>query len=270
VATVTAGLAGGGGFTFPADRKKVRAGDDGDVGGGSGVSQVNAAAETAGGSGLGWGAGGSLSAGTGVYDAANDGGSNDRLVSGSSRTGKPVASAPSACCSSVSPRLQETGPVAQESRPVGSGLLNENPGVSKADESSAEEPRASAPTGASPAAAPGTAAPELSFPFSPAIEPVAGAFQAGGMAGASLGVRGIKGEGMMTPAGRVSRPSSEMGTSPSCREVTTVGDAPPASPGSSVRLSKPSSLLSRPSRGYLWTRCPCDSHVKKAASHRCV
>src|SRR5579859_6949411 len=66
VATVTVGLAGGGGFTFPADRKKVRAGDDGDVGGGSGVSQVNAAAETAGGSGLGCGAYDSLSAGTGV------------------------------------------------------------------------------------------------------------------------------------------------------------------------------------------------------------
>src|SRR5579862_2134668 len=63
LATVTVGRAGGGGFTVPADRKKVRAGDDGDVGGGSGASQVNAAAETAGGSGLGAGAGGSLTAG---------------------------------------------------------------------------------------------------------------------------------------------------------------------------------------------------------------
>src|SRR5580658_73229 len=65
LAAVTTGLAGSGGFTFPADRRKVRAGDDGEVGGGSGVSQVNAAAETAGGSGLGCGAGGSLTAGSG-------------------------------------------------------------------------------------------------------------------------------------------------------------------------------------------------------------
>jgi len=66
LAAVTVGLAGAGGFTFPADRRKVRAGDDGDVGGGSGVSQVNAAAETAGGSGLRSRAGDSLTVDSGV------------------------------------------------------------------------------------------------------------------------------------------------------------------------------------------------------------
>jgi len=84
-------------FPGPADRRKVRAGDDGDVGGGSGVSQVNAAAETAGGSGLGGGAGGGLTGGV------------------------PVANWPAADSSSGSLRLQETGPVLQESRPGESG-----------------------------------------------------------------------------------------------------------------------------------------------------
>jgi len=132
--------------------------------------------------------------------------------------------------------------VAQESRPGESGALKENADESKADGAKADGPRASGPAGPSSAAASVTAASEPSFPFSPAIEPTAVAFQADGTTGVSPGIRGIKGEGTMVLTGRVSRPSSGMGSSPSCREVTTVGDAPPDSSGSSVRLSKPSSL----------------------------
>ncbi len=52
--------------------------------------------------------------------------------------------------------------------------------------------------------------------------------------------------------------SSPIKSSPVALDVTTVGEPPPEPSGLSVRLSKPSSLWSRPSRGYLRTRRPYD------------
>jgi hypothetical protein len=61
-------------------------------------------------------------------------------------------------------------------------------------------------------------------------------------AGRPAGLRAVRLDAAMMSDGRVSWSLSPSRSSPSAREVTMVGEAPPEPPGLFVRLSKPSSL----------------------------
>jgi hypothetical protein len=258
---------------FPAPLRNVRAADDGELGGGSGISHANAAGETA---------GGSVPDGAAPDGTAPDGKVGDEPAVDGVRED-----------SAVPPRVQSS--VADETE-ADAGRLVANGGESPREWSPAsvsgasgfgtrpgslcrvprDDPILSAgKAGGPPAAASVTALLGVSFAAvsagPPLAEtsiaasitvPLAGVPLAAGpppaawsgtvpsgcsvVAGAGLGVPGLRGTRLggaaMMPLGRVSWSSPMGSSSPASLEVTIVGEAPPEPSGPFVRLSKPSSL----------------------------
>jgi hypothetical protein len=211
-------------FAVVPARRNDRAGEDGEFGGGSGMSQANAAGETIGASEL----DGAVLAGavleetvleeTVLEETVLEAGVGDGSTSGD--------------CSATS-LLPAAARVA--SVPAPSALPGVAVSVEPAGSNTSFTPLATAsPAGASPVAA----APRAlrSGPL-----PLAGTAGTGSAWAAFFGVR--RGAAAMMPAGWVSCPlPSSRSSSPPTREVTMVGEAPPDPSGLFVRLSKPSSL----------------------------
>src|ERR1039457_1860169 len=201
-------------FAVVPARRNDRAGEDGECGGGSGMSQANAAGETIGASEL----DGAVLAGAVLEETVLEAGVGDASTSGD--------------CSATS-LLPAAARVA--SVPAPSALPGVAVFVEPGGSNTSFTPLATAsPAGASPVAA----APRAlrSGPL-----PLAGTAGTGSAWAAFFGVR--RGAAAMMPAGWVSCPlPSSRSSSPPTREVTMVGEAPPDPSGLFVRLSKPSSL----------------------------
>jgi hypothetical protein len=246
------------------DRRNVRAGDDGELGGGSGMSHANAAAETDGG----W---------DGVAETLGDGRPEGAVLEGAALEG-PVPKG-----------AVREGAVGQASSPDGfavdsagsaAAVAGADGGAPKlnAGESSTEDCSAallggvsrsgSAPVGRLPRDVPMVSAGSAGMPSAavasaagragsftvaadpplvarPACAPSDTASSGGAaMAGAGLAAVGFCGDGLggtTMPPGCASC-SSPIRSSSVALDVTTVGEPPPEPSGLSVRLSKPSSL----------------------------
>jgi hypothetical protein len=234
--------------------RKLRAVDDRESGGASGSSQANAAGETA---------GASVRDGAGLDGAELDGAEldaekpGDQDPGGGELDGRVGDGASAADCAKP-PGVQtsadgETG--AQDGRAM---LSAGNAGTPSTTVASAPplRPRSWAESAAGPSGAGESfvvsksaslagvslvatgpnAVRSDTLPLAGSV--VTGAAATAGFCGASLGVAALM------PDAWVSSPFSSSGSSPSTREVTMVGEAPPEPSGPFVRLSKPSSLWS--------------------------
>jgi hypothetical protein len=248
-------------------RRNVRAGDDGELGGGSGISHANAAAETDGGS-------------AGVAETLGDGRPEGAVLEGAVLEGAvlegpvPKGAVPEGAAGQAS----SPDGFAADSAGSAAAVADADGGAPKlnAGESSTEDclallggvsRSASAPVGRLPRDVPmlsagsaGTASAMVSAAgragsFTVAADPPlvarparvpSDAASSGGaaMAGAGLAAVGFCGDGLggtTMPPGCASC-SSPIRSSSVALDVTTVGEPPPDPSGLSVRLSKPSSL----------------------------
>jgi hypothetical protein len=236
------------------DRRKLRAGDDGEVGGGSGISQANAAGDTV---------GVALTGGDEPEDRVpEDAGPEDP---GPEDPG-PEDFVPE----DFGP--EDFGP--EDFGPEDGLIWSAGRAGTSARVSSASAPRApSWPEGSAGPAGDGVPA---VWPVTPAgvslaataplalrsdMSPLAGAVVTG--AAPVAGVRGVclGGAAMMAEAWV----SSSLSASSPAREVTMVGEAPPEPSGPLVRLSKPSSLCPDPHEVISGQDARMTTCAKKAA-----
>ena len=248
------------------DRRNVRAGDDGELGGGSGISHANAAAETDGGSaGVAETLGDGRSEGAVLEGAVLEGpapkGAVREEAAGQASSPDGFAADPAGSAAAVADRADADG--------GGSKL---NAGESSTEDCSAallggvfrsasaavgrlprDVPMESAGSAGTPSATVASAAGRAGS-FTVAADPPlvvrparvpSDAASSGGaaMAGAGLAAVGFCCDGLggtTMPPGCAS--SSPIRSSSVALDVTTVGEPPPEPSGLSVRLSKPSSL----------------------------
>jgi hypothetical protein len=208
-------------FTFVPALRKVRAGDDGELGGGSGISQANAAGETVGV----WSPGGEepddpLPEVAGPEDAVPEGAVPEDAG--------PDAAGPiwSAGTAGMSARVASASAPRAPSWP----------------EASAGPAADGVPVTWSVSLAGVSLAATVPLALRSDMSPLAGAVVTGEAPVAGLRAVRLRGAAIMSEA-RVSESSS---TSSTAREVTMVGEAPPEPSGPLVRLSKPSSLCPDP------------------------
>jgi len=262
------GLAGAGFFAVRPERRKARAGDDGEFGGGSGISQAKAAGGTLDASGAGAdkpksderGAGDVVAddPGPDVVPAADVGaGASPAGLAGAEGVGLKLntdeSPVPDCFPAAGSDLVDPVDPLGLPPR-AGPTVSAGSAGMPSTTVASAGAGRAASfAAGAAPASAAGASCfPAAGVPFAetppPALpsdtaSPTGAGLRAGFLGGAMMSL--VPMSSVMSGAPVISTDVvswSSIRSSPVVREVTMVGEPPPRPPGLSVRLSKPSSL----------------------------